>query len=162
MLPTRGAPIVAGGALRFDWTSGTCRGPILVQSHAVLDRGETPDGLVPDWTAVLVAFEEMDEIAFIESAGCRLLRALSPRSRACEDPVPQRMPRCPDRIVLGGTMIQPFGKKDALRAIFSSDSCESLKTITTLRLHTASTQRGLQSLSYSAMLRPPGSSFATA
>src|SRR4029453_12087222 len=61
------APVDARRALRFEWTPGTGRGPVLVQGHAVLDGSKTLDGALAGRAAVLIVFGDVNEVAFVEA-----------------------------------------------------------------------------------------------
>src|ERR1700694_1123770 len=67
MFPACDAPVVARRALRFERTSGASRGPVLVQGHAVLDRGEALDGPLAGRAAVIIVCGDVNKVAFVEA-----------------------------------------------------------------------------------------------
>src|SRR6202171_5235048 len=68
MFPARDAPIVARRALRFERTPWTSRGPVLVQSHAVLDGGKALDGPLPCGAEVLIVNGDVNKVLLVEAA----------------------------------------------------------------------------------------------
>src|SRR5271167_1228923 len=67
VFPTRDAPIVARGALRFKRTPGARRGPVLAQGHAVLDGGKALDGPLPRRAAVLIVRGDVNKVLLVEA-----------------------------------------------------------------------------------------------
>jgi hypothetical protein len=60
----RNAPLFAGSALGFEFTSLTRGAPVTVQFHVVFDRAVSPNKVLTCWTPVFIGFGVVNEIRF--------------------------------------------------------------------------------------------------
>ena len=76
MLPARNAPVLAGRALRFDRALRARGRPILVQGHAVLNRGKAPDGTLSGRTLIFIVSGDVVKVPLIEQSMRFVVRGL--------------------------------------------------------------------------------------